>query len=105
MKEDDVADGTGGSQDHAAAYTSPQAPGSAVTRGQFLGLSSVGLGAMIGAVIGVPATAYMLAPVTEVATFRPVSLGPTSRFAAESAFKPTAATYVEDPLNPNTSAG
>jgi Rieske Fe-S protein len=105
VKEDEVADGTVGSQDHAAAYTSPQAPGSAVTRGQFLGLSSVGLGAMIGAVIGVPAAAYMLAPVTEVATFKPVSLGPTTRFTAESAFKPTAATYVEDPLNPNTSAG
>ena len=39
-------------------------------RGQFLTLSTVGLGAMIGGVIGVPATAYILAP---VATRRPSS--------------------------------
>jgi len=45
-----VADTPAGS--HAHAYTAPQAPDSAVTRGQFLTLSSVGLGAMIGAVIG-----------------------------------------------------
>ena len=75
-----MADTPAGS--HAHAYTAPQAPDSAVTRGQFLTLSSVGLGAMIGAVIGVPATASVLAP-----------------------FKPTAATYVEDPAEPNTSAG
>ena len=83
----------------------PQASGSAVTRGQFLTLSTVGLGAMIGAVIGVPATAYLLAPVTEETTFTPVALGPTSRFTSETGFKPTAATYVEDPKNPATSAG
>ena len=47
-----MADTPAGS--HAHAYTAPQAPDSAVTRGQFLTLSSVGLGAMIGAVIGVP---------------------------------------------------
>ena len=98
-----MADTPAGS--HAHAYTAPQAPDSAVTRGQFLALSSVGLGAMIGAVIGVPATAYLLAPVTDEVTFEPVSLGPVSKFTGETAFKPTAATYVEDPKNPNTSAG
>jgi quinol---cytochrome c reductase iron-sulfur subunit, bacillus type len=98
-----VADTPAGS--HAHAYTAPQAPDSAVTRGQFLTLSSVGLGAMIGAVIGVPATAYLLAPVTKEVTFEPVSLGPVSKFTGETAFKPTAATYIEDPKNPNTSAG
>ena len=98
-----MADTPAGS--HAHAYTAPQAPDSAVTRGQFLTLSSVGLGAMIGAVIGVPATAYLLAPVTKEVTFEPVSLGPVSRFTGETAFKPTAATYIEDPKNPNTSAG
>ena len=41
-----MADTPAGS--HAHAYTAPQAPDSAVTRGQFLTLSSVGLGAMIG---------------------------------------------------------
>jgi Rieske Fe-S protein len=98
-----VADTPAGS--HAHAYTAPQAPDSAVTRGQFLTLSSVGLGAMIGAVIGVPATAYVLAPVTKEATFKSVALGPVTKFTSETAFKPTAATYVEDPLEPNTSAG
>ena len=98
-----MADTPAGS--HAHAYTAPQAPDSAVTRGQFLTLSSVGLGAMIGAVIGVPATAYLLAPVTKEVTFEPVSLGPVSKFTGESGFKPTAATYIEDPKNPNTSAG
>jgi Rieske Fe-S protein len=90
---------------HAHAHTAPQAPDSAVTRGQFLTLSSVGLGAMIGAVIGVPATAYVLAPVTKEISFKEVTLGPTSDFTSESGFQPTAATYVEDPAEPNTSAG
>jgi menaquinol-cytochrome c reductase iron-sulfur subunit len=98
-----VADTPAGS--HAHAYTAPQAPDSAVTRSQFLTLSSVGLGAMIGAVIGVPATAYVLAPLTDEVKFEQVNLGPTSQFTSESGFAPTAATYVEDPANPNTSAG
>jgi Rieske Fe-S protein len=76
------------------------------TRGQFLSLSTVGLGAMIGGVIGVPATAYLLAPVTEEIDFRPVFLGKLTDFPSEGGqFKPTAATYVEDPKNPFTSAG
>jgi quinol---cytochrome c reductase iron-sulfur subunit, bacillus type len=98
-----VADSPGGS--HAHAYAAPNAPSSAVTRGQFLTLSSVGLGAAIGAVIGVPATAYLLAPVTKEATFKPVDLGPITQFTSETQFKPTAATYIEDPANPATSAG
>lgn len=98
-----VADTPAGS--HAHVYTAPQAPDSAVTRSQFLTLSSVGLGAMIGAVIGVPATAYVLAPVLDEVKFEPVNLGPTSKFTGESGFSPTAADYVEDPSQPNTSAG
>ena len=75
------------------------------TRGQFLTLSTVGLGAVIGGVIGVPATAYLLAPVTEETTFQPVLLGNIDRFKQEQGFKPTAATYVEDAKQPFTSAG
>jgi Rieske Fe-S protein len=75
------------------------------TRGQFLTVSTVGLGAMIGGVIGVPTVAYMLAPVTDEADFQPVFLGKTSDFPADPSFKPTAATYVEDPENPATSPG
>ncbi len=76
------------------------------TRGQFLSLSTVGLGAMIGGVIGVPATAFLLAPITEEITFKPVLLGNLTEFPSEGTqFKPVAATYVEDPKNPFTSAG
>jgi Rieske Fe-S protein len=75
------------------------------TRGQFLSLSTVGIGAVIGGVIGVPATAYILAPVTDQADFIPVFLGRVDQFTSEQGFDPTAATYVEDPANPATSPG
>ncbi len=75
------------------------------TRGEFLSLTSVGLGAVIGGVIGVPATAYLLAPVTKETTFSPVFLGDVSKFTGESGFKPTAVTYLEDAKNPATSPG
>ena len=75
------------------------------TRGQFLSLTTVGLGAMIGAVIAVPATAYLLAPVTKEATFQPVLLGKVSQFTGETGFTPTPATYIEDPSNAATSSG
>jgi Rieske Fe-S protein len=75
------------------------------TRGQFLSLSTVGIGAVIGGVIGVPATAYILAPVTDQADFIPVFLGRVDEFTSEQGFDPTAATYVEDPANPATSPG
>jgi menaquinol-cytochrome c reductase iron-sulfur subunit len=75
------------------------------TRGEFLSLTTVGLGAVIGGVIGVPATAYLLAPVTKEVSFDPVFLGDVTKFKAEQQFSPTAATYVEDPKNPQTSPG
>ena len=73
------------------------------TRGQFLSLSTVGIGAAIGGVIGVPATAYILAPVTNEAQFQPVFLGKVDQFTSEQDFNPTAATYVQDPDTPATS--
>lgn len=75
------------------------------TRGEFLSLTTVGLGAMIGGVIGVPATAYLLAPVTKETSFEPAFLGPVDKFTSEQKFNPTAATYLEDPQNPETSSG
>jgi menaquinol-cytochrome c reductase iron-sulfur subunit len=75
------------------------------TRGEFLSLTTIGLGAMIGGVIGVPATAYLLAPVTKESSFDPVFLGPVDRFTSEQKFDPTAATYVEDSENSATSSG
>ena len=77
----------------------------AVTRRRFLAVTTVGVGAAIGGVIAVPTIGYALAPVTEEATFAPVTLGPISRFTGEKGFAPTAATYVEDPTQPETSAG
>ena len=75
------------------------------TRGQFLSLSTVGMGAMIGAVIGVPTTAYILGPVVDETSFKPVFLGKVDQFTSEQGFDPTAATYVEDPENAATSPG
>jgi menaquinol-cytochrome c reductase iron-sulfur subunit len=75
------------------------------TRGEFLSLTTIGLGAMIGGVIGVPATAYLLAPVTKESGFDPVFLGPVDKFTSEQKFSPTAATYLEDTENPATSSG
>jgi quinol---cytochrome c reductase iron-sulfur subunit, bacillus type len=75
------------------------------TRGEFLSLTTIGLGAMIGGVIGVPATAYLLAPVTKESSFEPVFLGPVDKFTSEQKFDPTAATYVEDSENSATSSG
>jgi menaquinol-cytochrome c reductase iron-sulfur subunit len=75
------------------------------TRGEFLSLTTIGLGAMIGGVIGVPATAYLLAPVTKESSFEPVFLGPVDKFTSEQKFSPTAATYLEDSENPATSSG
>jgi Rieske Fe-S protein len=75
------------------------------TRGQFLSLSTVGIGAAIGGIIGVPVTAYMLAPVTDEVQFEPVFLGKVDTFPADPSFKPTPATYVEDPDNAATSPG
>ena len=63
------------------------------------------MGAMIGGLIGVPATAYMLAPVTDQADFQPVFLGKIDQFTSEQGFNPTPVTYVEDPKNPATSPG
>jgi menaquinol-cytochrome c reductase iron-sulfur subunit len=74
-------------------------------RGQFLTLSTIGLGAMIGGVIGVPATAYVLAPVLHETTFDPVFLGDVASFNTEKGFAPTAATYIEDNKQPDTSPG
>jgi Rieske Fe-S protein len=76
-----------------------------VTRRRFLAVTTVGMGAAIGGVIAVPTIGYALAPVTEEATFAPVSLGPVSKFTGEQGFAPTPATYVEDAAQPLTSSG
>jgi Rieske Fe-S protein len=73
------------------------------TRRGALGVATVGLGAAIGGVLATPVAAYLLAPVTQEATFHPVSLGPVRSFTSETGFAPTAAPYVEDPGQPLSS--
>jgi len=90
---------------HVRDYPPSQGDASKTTRGQFLSLTTVGIGAAIGGVIGVPATAYVLAPVVEKISFTPVKLGTVDEFPPESGeFKPTPKTFIEDAQNPNTSA-
>jgi Rieske Fe-S protein len=78
---------------------------STTTRRGFLGAATVGTGAAIGGVIGVPVAGYALASAGKEETFRPVSLGPVGQFTGEKAFAPTAAPYVEDPAQPLVSSG
>jgi Rieske Fe-S protein len=75
------------------------------TRSGFLGIATVGLGAAIGGVLAAPAVGYVLAPTTQQATFRPVSLGPFRRFLSEPGFAPAAVPYVDDPGQPLVSSG
>jgi menaquinol-cytochrome c reductase iron-sulfur subunit len=75
------------------------------TRGGFLSVATVGLGAAIGGVLAVPAVGYVLAPTTQETRFKPVSLGPLSKYTSESGFSPTAAAYIEDPAQPLVSSG
>ena len=83
----------------------PNTNPSKTTRGRFLSIATVGVGGAIAGVAAAPAAAYLLAPTTQEATFRPAPLGPVSQFTASTAFPPTAAPYVEDPAQPITSAG
>jgi Rieske Fe-S protein len=71
------------------------------TRSRLLGITTVGLGASIGGVVLAPVAGYLLAPVTEEATFRPVRLGALSDFPKETGgFQPKAMSFVGDPKNP-----
>jgi Rieske Fe-S protein len=75
------------------------------TRGGFMGIATVGIGAAIGGALAVPAVGYVLAPATQEATFKPVALGLVRKFAPQSGFSPTAAAYAEDPAQPLVSSG
>jgi menaquinol-cytochrome c reductase iron-sulfur subunit len=75
------------------------------TRGGFISVASVGIGAAIGGAIAVPAVGYALASSTQEATFTAVSLGPADRFTPQAGFEPVAAPYVEDATQPLISSG
>ncbi len=76
---------------------------SGYTRGRLLGITTVGLGASIGGVILAPVAGYLLAPVTEETTFRPVRLGSVSDFPRGGGFHPTAMSFDENPAEPAVS--
>ncbi len=74
------------------------------TRGKFLSVTTVGLGAAIAGVVATPAAGYLLAPVTEEATFHPVLLGHVGQFPREAGgFQPRPAAFVTNPAEPATS--
>jgi menaquinol-cytochrome c reductase iron-sulfur subunit len=75
------------------------------TRGGFISVATVGIGAAIGGAIAVPAVGYALASSTQEATFTAVSLGPAERFTPQTGFSPVAAPYVEDATQPLISSG
>src|SRR5436190_11668434 len=74
-----------------------------ITRRGALATITIGLGAAIGGVIAVPVAGYVAASAAEEEVFRPAALGPVAQFTAERGFRPTAATFVEDPAQPLTS--
>jgi Rieske Fe-S protein len=74
-------------------------------RRRFLGVATVGMGAVIGGVVSAPVVGYALAPAAEEARFTPVSLGAADRFRSESGFQPTPVAYVQDHEQPLVSSG
>ncbi|MGN6378796.1 MAG: ubiquinol-cytochrome c reductase iron-sulfur subunit [Gaiellales bacterium] len=79
--------------------------GQGTTRGRFLGVITIGMGAAIGGAVAAPSLAYVLAPATQEARFTPVSLGPANRFSSEAGFHPTPVAYVQDAAQPDVSSG
>jgi Rieske Fe-S protein len=75
------------------------------TRGRFMSVTTVGIGAAIGGVLAVPAAGLVLASAAQEATFKPVPLGAVDTFTPQAGFKPTAASYIEDPNQPLISSG
>jgi Rieske Fe-S protein len=76
-----VADSSGGPElprdgHPAAAYTDPYSARSAVTRAKFLTGATLGLGAVIGAAVAIPAIGFVLGPSFEGEPWYWVDLGP-----------------------------
>jgi Rieske Fe-S protein len=75
------------------------------SRGGFMRVTTVGIGAAIGGVLAVPAAGYVLASAAQEATFNPVPLGAIDTFTPQAGFTPIAAPFVEDPIQPLISSG
>jgi Rieske Fe-S protein len=84
----------------AIAYVEPGAPRSAMDRGRFLSGATVGVGALMGAVITVPALATALAPAFKPGSYNDIDLGPASNFKSTQQAPFTVVTFDRSPLDP-----
>lgn len=64
----------------AAALADPTSARAAVDRGHFLAGATIGVGALMSAVIGVPSLAFVLAPVFKTPVYNEIDLGPIENF-------------------------
>jgi menaquinol-cytochrome c reductase iron-sulfur subunit len=85
----------------AVAYVEPGAARSAMDRGKFLSGATIGVGALMGAVITVPALAAALAPAFKPGTFNYVDLGPADNFKSTSQAPFTVVTFDRAPQDPS----
>jgi menaquinol-cytochrome c reductase iron-sulfur subunit len=80
----------------AVAATDPGSAHAAYDRGMFLTGATVGIGALMGAVITVPPLAMALAPAFKSGSYDVVDLGPISNFPASSAAPFITVTFERD---------
>ena len=76
----DQQDNTTTPGEAAAAAANPASAQSAMSRQKFLSGATVGLGALMGAIIAVPVTVAVLAPSFETIDEYPIDLGPTTLY-------------------------
>jgi Rieske Fe-S protein len=68
----------------AAALSDPTSARAAVDRGHFLAGATIGVGALMSAVIGVPSLAFVLAPVFQTPKYNEIDLGPIENFPQDA---------------------
>jgi menaquinol-cytochrome c reductase iron-sulfur subunit len=81
----------------ASALANPTSARAAVDRGRFLAGATVGVGAVMSAVIGVPALTFALAPVFETPSYHEIDLGPVSNFPEDKANPYKVVTFESQP--------
>jgi menaquinol-cytochrome c reductase iron-sulfur subunit len=85
----------------ASALADPSSARSAVDRGKFLAGATIGVGAVMSAVIGVPSLAFVLAPVFKSPKYNAIDLGPTSNFPQDQANPYTVVTFETEANDPS----
>jgi Rieske Fe-S protein len=87
-------------QDAAAAAAAAADPGSgraSYDRGTFLAGATIGLGAVMSAIIAVPALGFVVAPAFETIDYYNIDLGPADNFKEDDAKPWTAVTFESRP--------